>query len=85
MTQRELLAQQALKLPPEDRVYVADVLEQSLTSGGFAAPEIAEAWASEIARRIDDLDSGRIQARDANAVIDRLREVLARHRASKAG
>src|SRR5438270_13686099 len=53
MTQRELLAQQALKLPPEDRVYVADVLEQSLTTGGFTGPEIADAWASEIARRID--------------------------------
>jgi Putative addiction module component len=85
MTQRELLAQQALKLPPEDRVYVADVLEQSLTSGGFTGPEIADAWASEIARRIDDFDRGQTQATDANDAIERLRQVLIKHRASKAG
>jgi hypothetical protein len=31
---------------------VADALERSLTSEGFASPEIEQAWAEEIERRL---------------------------------
>ena len=46
MTPRDEIVQQAMALPPEDRAYVADMLEQSLSGGGFATPEIAAAWAT---------------------------------------
>jgi hypothetical protein len=48
MTIREQIAQQALALSPEDRTYLADVLEQSLTTGEFATPEIAAEWPQKL-------------------------------------
>ena len=83
MTPREEIVQQAMALPPEDRVYVADKLEQSLSSGGFATPEIAAAWATEIERRVTAHDRGELPAADMNAVLARLRQRLADHRANK--
>lgn len=84
MSLREEIAQQALELPAEDRAYVADVIEQSLASGGFASDEIAAAWASEIERRIAAYDRGEVEAVDAEVALDRLRKQLAEHRARKA-
>jgi len=83
VTLREQIAQQALTLAPGDRAYVADVLEQSLTSGGFSSAEIAAEWASEVDRRIDAYDRGEVQANDIEGVVDRLRQQLAEHRARK--
>ena len=60
MTLHEQIVEQALALTPEDRAYVADVLEQSLTSGEFTTLEIAAAWFSEIERRIEDYDRGQL-------------------------
>ena len=77
MTNREQIVEQALSLAPEDRAYVADALEQSLTSGGFASPEIAEAWAEEIERRLAAYDRGETKAVDADVALDRLRRQLA--------
>jgi putative addiction module component (TIGR02574 family) len=84
MPTRDEIVQQALALSPDDRAYVADVIEQSLTGGEFASPEIAAAWAAEIERRIDAYDRGEIQALDAETAIQRLRRYLADRRAGKA-
>ncbi|HUY92309.1 MAG TPA: addiction module protein [Pirellulales bacterium] len=84
MSLREEIAQQALELPAEDRAYVADVIEQSLASGGFSSDEIAAAWASEIERRIEAYDRGEFEAVGAEVALDRLRKQLAEHRARKA-
>lgn len=72
MTHRERIAQEALALPPEDRSHVADVLEQSLTSGEFATTEIAAEWAAEIDRRISACDRGELQRADAKAALERI-------------
>ena len=83
MTIREQIAQQALALPPEDRTYLADVLEKSLTSGEFATPEIAAEWAAEIDRRIAAYDRGETQGVDAQTALERIRVRLATHRSRK--
>jgi hypothetical protein len=83
MTTREQIAQQALALPPEDRTYVADLLELSLTNGGFATPEIAAEWAAEIDRRIVAYDRGETQGVDAQTALERIRARLAEHRSRK--
>ena len=83
MTIREQIAQQALALPPEDRTYLADVLEQSLTSGEFATAEIAAEWSAEIDRRIAAYERGETQGTDAQTVLERIRGRLAKHRSRK--
>jgi hypothetical protein len=84
MANREQIAQQALGLPEEDRAYVADLLEQSLASVGFANAEIAAAWASEVERRLEAYDRGDVQAVAADVSLERMRRYLAEHRARKA-
>jgi len=83
MTNRDQIVEQALTLTPEDRAYVADALEQSLSNGGFATPEIASAWAAEIERRIAAYDRGEIQAVGAETAIERIRQQLVEHRVRK--
>lgn len=80
----EQLAQQALALGPEDRVYLANVLEQSLSTGGFATPELAAAWSTEIDRRVAAYRRGATQPTDADAALQRIGERLEEHRARKA-
>jgi putative addiction module component (TIGR02574 family) len=84
MTMREQVLQQALALPLEDRVFVAERLEQSLHDGEFASPEIAAAWTAEIDRRIAAYERGELQASDGSTSIDRMRRSLNDHRAHKA-
>lgn len=83
MTIREQIAEQALALPPEDRTYLADVLERSLTNGEFASPEIAAEWSAEIDRRMAAYDRGDTQSGDAVTALERIRARLAKHRADK--
>lgn len=42
--------------------------------------EIARAWDEEIARRIDDLESGRTKGIPADEVFERIRALIANHR-----
>ena len=83
MPQRDQIVEQALTLTPEDRAYVADKLEQSLTIDGFATPEIAAAWAEEVERRIAAYDHGDVKAAGTDVAIDRMRRHLAEHRTRK--
>lgn len=83
MNDREQIAQQALALPPEDRAYLADILEQSLPAGDFATPEISAAWGVEIERRIAAYDRGELHAEDAQVVLSRIRQRLAEYRSQK--
>jgi putative addiction module component (TIGR02574 family) len=64
--------QAAMNLPHEDRAEVASLLWESVE--GFATPEIAAAWEEEIARRIADLDSGKVESIPAEEVFRKLRE-----------
>jgi putative addiction module component (TIGR02574 family) len=83
MANRDQIVEQALSLPPEDRAYVADALEQSLASGGFASPEIAEAWVAEIERRLTAYDRGEIKAIKGTG-LGHIRQQLADRRAQRA-
>ena len=73
MSNRDEVAQQALALPPEERAYVAELLEQSLTTGEFSSPELAAAWGAEIERRAQAYERGETGAEDWRAVLSRLR------------
>ena len=82
MTNREQIVEQALSLPPEDRAYVAHALEQSLSNGGFASPEVAEAWIEEIERRLAAYDRGEIRAVEGTGLAP-IRKRLAEQRSQR--
>jgi putative addiction module component (TIGR02574 family) len=83
MTPRDEIVKQALSLEADDRAFIADKLEESLTYEGFATPEIAAAWTVEIERRIAAYDRGELQALPGETAIDRIRERLEQYRAGK--
>ena len=83
MLGREEVVQHAMALPPGDRAYVADMLEQSLTHGEFATPEVATAWVEEIERRVAAYDRGELQAAGVETALERIRSQLADHRARR--
>jgi putative addiction module component (TIGR02574 family) len=53
------LADQLLSLPWEDRIYLVDRLLESLNAPSGA--DIDRVWAEEAERRIEELDSGKVQ------------------------
>ena len=65
------------RLPRNARQQVAERLNAQLWPSGFA-PEVETAWADTVKRRLDDLDSGRVQGVPAAQVFARARRVLAR-------
>jgi hypothetical protein len=83
MQDRDEIVERAMALNSEDRAFVADALERSLETEGFASPEIAAAWAVEIERRIGAYDRGEIQAEEVGPAIERLRQYLRKVRAGK--
>jgi putative addiction module component (TIGR02574 family) len=68
----EILEAEALKLTPEERAHLADRLIASLTDD----PEIEEAWAAEVERRIAEIEAGRAQVVPAAEAIARARDAL---------
>ena len=66
------LADQVLSLPCEDRVYLVDKLLQSLNAP--SREDIDQLWAEEAERRIDEFDSGEIQAIPGEQVFAEIRE-----------
>lgn len=84
MTLRDQIARQAMTLSPEDREYVADLLERSLLVGEFRSEEIADAWSQEIDRRIAGYDRGETTAVDFDVALDNMRQALETHRSRKA-
>jgi putative addiction module component (TIGR02574 family) len=76
MRERERITEEALKLPPEDRAVLADRLEQSLPFAGFASPELAQAWAAEVAGRIEAYESGQTKAVDFDVAMEGIRRRL---------
>lgn len=83
MNLRDQIAEQALALPPEDRAFLADTLEQSLSHDGFATEEIAAAWSEEIERRIAAYDRGEVTVLPADVALDSIRKRLEEFRARK--
>jgi len=84
---RDVLSQ-ALELPLKQRARIAHELIVSLDEEPPDDPaEVARAWGEEIARRIDDLESGRVEAVPWSVVkkdLDRtIRAVRARKRRNR--
>ncbi len=76
MTARELVAEQALSLTPEDRVYLLGRLEQSLIPEEVLADSQViegEALAGELQRRTDAYHSGATTSQDAFEFMAELR------------
>ena len=71
---------QALTLPPEERTELIHRLIISLDGETEASPdEIAKAWDTEIARRIADIDAGRVQLIPAENVFADIEAIIAQH------
>lgn len=66
------VANEAMKLTPEERVDLAEKLWVSVET----PQAVAEAWDLEIERRIAQLDAGEVEAYPADEVIAELRAKL---------
>lgn len=84
MSPRDAILQQALALGTADREYLADELERSLPSTGFATEEIAAAWSEEIDRRIAAYDRGEMSAISFEESLREAQQALREHRAKQA-
>jgi putative addiction module component (TIGR02574 family) len=70
---RVTLLEDALKLPADDRLAFATELLHSVEDPD---PEWSRAWADEIARRIQEVDEGKVQMIPWSEVESRLRQRL---------
>ncbi len=68
------LMDQALSLPCEDRLHLVDQLLASLNAP--SREEIDRLWATEAENRIDELDSGQVQAIPGEIVFEEIRKRL---------
>jgi len=68
-SQLETVQAQALQLSPEERAQLADRLLASL----FEDREVEDAWAAEVERRIEEIESGRARLVPAADAIARAR------------
>lgn len=70
----EELVQRALRLSPEERGQLIHRLIVSLEGEPEDTPEaIAQTWDEEIARRVADIDAGRVQLIPGDEVLARIR------------
>lgn len=69
---RERLEAEARRLPREERARLAEALISSLDEEA----EIEQAWAEEIRRRLQELDSGSISTIPADQVFQELEDLL---------
>jgi putative addiction module component (TIGR02574 family) len=77
MSDRDQIVREALALSPDDRAFVADLLEGSLDRGTFATRDIADAWSREVDRRIAAYDRGETRAVDFETALRHVRQSLA--------
>lgn len=68
MTKEQILTE-AMTLDPQERDEVAEALWQCIVPGEFTSGQVAE-----IRRRVDDLDSGRVQSIPGEQVMHELRQ-----------
>ena len=74
MKTTDLMAE-AVSLPLEERALLVDSLLQTLNPADEA---ITAAWLAVARRRLDDLDSGRVEAISGEEVFERVRQRLGR-------
>jgi putative addiction module component (TIGR02574 family) len=81
MPTRKQILSDAMTLSPEERDQLADELWRSVdrTNGD----DIDAAWAKEIERRIDELDSGNVKTIPGEQVMEEVRQMLRRKRSKR--
>ena len=72
----EALLDSALKLPSEERARIAAELIASLD--GIPEAGVEAAWDAEVERRIEQVDQGKVQLLDWNAVRAEVAQVVKR-------
>lgn len=82
MTLAELI-ERARELTPADRVKLADELLDSLEEPDPSESVVDAAWQAEFRRRINDIESGRVQLVDGHETIRIARERVAERRAQQ--
>ncbi len=70
----EKLVTEALALTSSQRAFVAEKLIESLDVED--APELSEAWKTELRRRCQEVDQGSVELREAEAVFARAHALL---------
>ena len=78
MSTRAQLVEALLQFPAPDRAEAARELLESL-DGSDDPAEVESAWRGEIARRVQEIESGAVELEDGPTTMSRLRE-LARAR-----
>jgi hypothetical protein len=90
---RDDLLAKVLALPAADREFIAERIDETLeqetgfSQSPFATPELAQAWADEVERRIDMIDmidKGLVKPLPADVALREAREHLERRRAGRA-
>ncbi len=87
---RDDLLAKVLALPAADREFIAERIDGTLeqetgfSQSPFATPELAQAWADEVGRRIDMIDKGLVKPLPADVALREAREHLERRRAGRA-
>jgi putative addiction module component (TIGR02574 family) len=71
MTRAEQIVQQALELPEDDREWIVETLNKTVSSSEKAS--VDEAWIAEAKRRMDEIDEGKVQLIPGEEVMSRLR------------
>ena len=70
----EKVAEEALSLPPTDRVALTRILIHALDAEAAESPaEVEAAWHKEVERRLDEVLSGRVKTIPAAEVFAKLR------------
>jgi len=88
-TRDDLLAK-VLALPPADRAFIAERIDETFdreagfSQSPFAMPELAQAWAEEVERRIDMIDKGLVKPLPADVALREARKHLERRRTGRA-
>lgn len=72
----EQILEGALKLPPDARVLLADKLVESLDPADEEA--IRKAWSEEAHRRLEEIESGRVETIPGDEALARVRRALGR-------
>lgn len=65
----EILESEVLQLPPADRAYLLEKLIASLD----VDPDVEEAWAAEVERRLIEIESGKVDLVSGSEVLAKLK------------
>ena len=72
----EQLTEEAMQLPAESKVMLADKLVESLDSEQL--DEIQQLWTAEAIRRRDEIRSGEVQSIPGEQVLEEVRRIVGR-------